>query len=111
MTVQSQRTDPALDRPRTGPPSGADGWLAPVLVRCGVLTPDQADELGRSAAAGVWGEPWIGPGPPTNDQIVTAVAGAFRLPVADLAKADTRTAELIPEKTARRHLVLPIHAN
>jgi len=110
MTVQSQRTDSALDQPRTGQPSGADGWLAPVLVRRGVLTPDQADELGRSAAVGVWGgavdRAWA-----TNDQIVTAVAGAFRLPVADLAKADARTAELIPEKTARRHLVLPIHAN
>jgi type IV pilus assembly protein PilB len=110
MTVQSQRTDTALDQPRTGPPSGADGWLAPVLVRRGVLTPDQADELGRSGAGGVWGSAvdraWA-----TNDQIVTAVAGAFRLPVADLAKADARTAELIPEKTARRHLVLPIHAN
>jgi len=96
MTVQSQRTDSAVEQPRTDLPSGADGWLAPALVRRGVLTPDQADDLGR-CPGGVWGgaleRTWA-----TNDQIVGAIAAAFRLPVADLTKGDGRTVELIPRR-------------
>ncbi len=98
-----------LDQPRGGSPTRADAWLAPVLVSRGVLTPDQGGEIGR-AAGGVWRgsleRSWA-----TDEQIVTAVATAFRLPVADLGKADARIAELIPEKTTRRYVVLPIHAN
>jgi type IV pilus assembly protein PilB len=98
-----------LEQPRGGSPVRADAWLAPVLVRRGVLTPDQGEEIGR-AAGGVWRgsleRSWA-----TDEQIVTAVATAFRLPVADLGKADARVAELIPEKTARRYVVVPIQAN
>jgi Type II secretion system (T2SS), protein E, N-terminal domain len=108
MTVQSQRTDTVLDQPKGNSPIRADAWLAPVLVGRGVLTPDQGGEIGR-AASGVWRgsleRSWA-----TDEQIVTAVATAFRLPVADLGKADARIAELIPEKTARRYVVLPIQA-
>jgi type II secretory ATPase GspE/PulE/Tfp pilus assembly ATPase PilB-like protein/ActR/RegA family two-component response regulator len=108
MLIQSQRTDAILAHPET-PPATADGWLAPILVRSAVLTPDQTVEL-VAAGAGVWRgaseRGWA-----TDESIVAAIAHACRLQVADLAKADARTADLIPEKTARRYGVVPLSAD
>jgi type II secretory ATPase GspE/PulE/Tfp pilus assembly ATPase PilB-like protein/ActR/RegA family two-component response regulator len=89
--------------------TAADGWLAPILVKSALLTPDQASEL-LASGGGVWRgateRSWT-----TDDCIVLAIAEACRLPVADLGKADPRIADLVPEKTARRCAVVPLSAN
>jgi len=44
----------------------------------------------------------------SRDQMTKAIAAHYKLAVADLDAADPRILKLIPEKLARRHLVLPI---
>jgi type II secretory ATPase GspE/PulE/Tfp pilus assembly ATPase PilB-like protein/CheY-like chemotaxis protein len=44
----------------------------------------------------------------TDDQVLSAIAARFRLPVADLSQADARVTGVIPEQLARRFTVVPV---
>ena len=44
----------------------------------------------------------------TDEQILSAVAARFRLPVAELSKADPKLATTVPEQLARRFNVVPV---
>ena len=107
MRGQSQRTAAAVEQPAPAAPA-TDGWLAPILVKSALLTPKQASELVPTGAVwrGAVERSWA-----SDDRIVLAIAGACRLPVADLTKADPRIADLVPEKTARSYGVIPLSAN
>ena len=45
------------------------------------------------------------------DSLAQRVAAHFRLPVADLARAETGARRLIPESLARRHFIFPLRAD
>jgi type IV pilus assembly protein PilB len=103
---RSSGRDRADDRSR----SPADTWLAPVLVRAGVLTPDQATELQAAPSASLWTagvqRGWL-----TDAGVAAELAKAFRVDVADLGAADPRMTTLLPEAVARKHQVLALSAN
>ena len=86
-----------------------DTWLGPVLVAGGVLTPDQLAELAETATT-LWAAV-VGAGLATDAQVADAVARRFRVPLANLAAADSRTVTLVPESLARKHQVVPLSAN
>jgi type II secretory ATPase GspE/PulE/Tfp pilus assembly ATPase PilB-like protein/CheY-like chemotaxis protein len=44
----------------------------------------------------------------TDDQVLSAIASRFRLPVADLSQVDARVTGVIPEQLARRFTVVPV---
>ena len=44
----------------------------------------------------------------TDDQVLSAIAARFRLPVADLSQVDARVTGVIPEQLARRFTVVPV---
>ena len=44
----------------------------------------------------------------TDDQVLSAIASRFRLPVADLTHVDARVTGVIPEQLARRFTVVPV---
>jgi type II secretory ATPase GspE/PulE/Tfp pilus assembly ATPase PilB-like protein/CheY-like chemotaxis protein len=44
----------------------------------------------------------------TDDQVLSAIAARFRLPVADLTQVDARVTGVIPEQLARRFTVVPV---
>jgi type II secretory ATPase GspE/PulE/Tfp pilus assembly ATPase PilB-like protein/ActR/RegA family two-component response regulator len=118
MTTDSQRNI----RPARGPAPRAvsavaelpaalrpDGWLGTVLVVGGVLTPAQLDELGPEGGS-LWTAA-LAAGWADDGRIVDAIARRFRLPVANLAAAESRTLALVPEALARKHHVMPLAAN
>jgi type II secretory ATPase GspE/PulE/Tfp pilus assembly ATPase PilB-like protein len=110
MRLQSQRIETVAERPPATAPALDDRWLAPVLVGEAVLTPDQAGEIGVALDEGVWRSAverqWA-----TDEQIVSALAHAFRIDQADLATADPNATQLLPEKIARRHQVVALRAD
>ncbi len=102
MAIDSQRA------PRAQQPLSADSWLGPVLVAHGVLTPRQAERL-QTAEGSVWSAA-LQDGASDQD-IVAAIARAYRVPQADLSSAQSRTIALLPESLARKHQVVPINAD
>jgi len=108
MTVDSQRSVSTVRADR-GATRVDDTWLGPVLVMGSVLTPDQLAQLGETASA-LW-PAVVGAGLATDAQVADAVARRFRVPLANLAAADTRTVSLVPESLARKHQVVPLSAN
>jgi type IV pilus assembly protein PilB len=108
MTVDSQRSASTVHADRDES-RVKDAWLGPVLVVGGVITPDQLAELGEIATT-LWAAV-VGAGRATNAQVAEAVARRFRVPLANLAAADSRTVTLVPESLARKHQVVPLSAN
>src|SRR5258705_774245 len=108
MTVDSQRSASTVHADR-GESRVNDTWLGPVLVVGGVLTPDQLAQLAATATA-LW-PAVVGAGLATDAQVADAVARRFRVPLANLAAADSRTVTLVPESLARKHQVVPLSAN
>jgi type IV pilus assembly protein PilB len=108
MTVDSQRSASTVHADR-GESRVNDTWLGPVLVAGGVLTPDQVAELAEAPTT-LWGAV-VGTGLATDAQVADAVARRFRVPLASLAAADSRTVTLVPESLARKHQVVPLSAN
>ena len=89
----------------------ADSWIAQTLVDAGVLDRTRADALLLdSSATSVW-QRAVDQGVATDERIAGAVAAQFRLKLADLASADPRLAQLVPEHVARKHQVLPLSAD
>lgn len=92
-------------------PDLADAWLARTLEAAGVLSRVQADEvLSGTAGETVW-EAAVALGGATDDGILGAIATRYRIPVADLDRADPRAALLVPESLARKYRVVPLWAD
>jgi type IV pilus assembly protein PilB len=88
----------------------ADSWLAAVLIEAGLLLPVQVEETRSAGAATVW-EHMTNRGYAKDEQIVAALAKAFKVKVAELGSADPRAATLLPESVARKHGLVPITAD
>ena len=84
-----------------------DEWLVPTLEP---LLPAEALAALRAAEGGpvsLW-ETAVQRRLATDARILTAIAGRFRFPVADLAAMDPKVGEAIPEQLVRKFNVLPL---
>ena len=84
-----------------------DLWVGPFLTESGLLTAEAVAEL----SAGLAGRLWIaavGTGKVSNQDIVNALSKQFKIPVADLAEADSAKSTVLPETVARRHHVVAL---
>ncbi len=84
-----------------------DPWLAPVLTESGIIAPEALAVL----SAGLTGRLWtavVTSGQATDRNIVDALSTRFKLPVANLAEADSAKATVLPEGVARRHHVVAL---
>ena len=84
-----------------------DEWLVPTLEP---LLPPEALAALRAAEGGpvsLW-ETAVQRRLATDARILTAIAGRFRFPVADLAAMDPKVREAIPEQLVRKFNVLPL---
>src|SRR5690349_3517311 len=86
-----------------------DEWLAHSLE--GVLTPERLAELRGKAEpnATLW-QTLVAQKISTDEQILTALSGRFRLKLADLHQMDPVAKERVPEQVARRYQILPLRA-
>ena len=86
-----------------------DEWLVHSLE--GVLTPELLAELRRKAEpqATLW-QTLVAQKISTDEQILTALSGRFRLKLADVHQIDPAAKERVPEQVARRYQILPIRA-
>ena len=84
-----------------------DEWLVPSIE--GLLSDEAVKALRQEQGpdASLW-EVLVARKLATDEQILSAVAGRFRLPVADLAKVDSKLATTVPEQLARRFNVVPL---
>ncbi len=76
----------------------------------GVLLGVQAEELKLGVGDSVWGRA-VTRGYTTDAIIVKTLSARFKVPVADMAAADSRAATLLPESVARKNHVVPIYAD
>ena len=85
-----------------------DEWLVATVQ---VLLPEGAIETVRreagTATVSLW-EQLVQRRLATDDQILTAIAKRFRLPVAEIGPYDSRARENLPENLVRRFNVLPL---
>ena len=84
-----------------------DEWLVPSIE---TLLSDEAVKALRQEPgpdASLW-DLLIGRKLATDEQILGAVAARFRLPVAELSKADPKLTTTVPEQLARRFNVVPV---
>ncbi|HEV2752078.1 MAG TPA: type II/IV secretion system protein [Gemmatimonadales bacterium] len=86
-----------------------DEWLAHSLE--GVLTPELLVELRAKAEpqATLW-QTLVAQKISTDEQILTALSGRFRLKLADVHQIDPAAKERVPEQVARRYHILPLRA-
>jgi type II secretory ATPase GspE/PulE/Tfp pilus assembly ATPase PilB-like protein/ActR/RegA family two-component response regulator len=73
----------------------------------GLLEPDQVEALRAAPPDSLWDDVvrrgWLG-----DEAIVKAVAGRFRMRIADLSSVSQQARELVPEALARKFRVLPL---
>jgi type II secretory ATPase GspE/PulE/Tfp pilus assembly ATPase PilB-like protein/CheY-like chemotaxis protein len=84
-----------------------DEWLVPSIE---TLLSDEAVKALRQEQgpdASLW-EVLVDRKLATDEQIVSAVSGRFRLPVADLSTVDPKLSTTVPEQLARRFNVVPL---
>jgi len=85
-----------------------DEWLVPTVE---VLVPEEAmlelRETDADAPVSLW-ETLVLKKLVTDDQVMTAIATRFRLPLAEMHKIDPRVREAVPEQLARTHGVVPL---
>ncbi|MEE8478151.1 MAG: type II/IV secretion system protein [Gemmatimonadales bacterium] len=85
-----------------------DEWLVPTVE---VLVPEEVMlELRETDAEGpvsLW-ETLVRKKLVTDDQIMTAIATRFRLPLAEMHKIDPQVRDAVPEQLARTHFVVPL---
>ncbi len=85
-----------------------DEWLVPTVE---VLVPEEAMlELRNTDAeepVSLW-ETLVRKRLVTDDQIMTAIATRFRLPLAEMHKIDPKVRDAVPEQLARTHSVIPL---
>jgi type II secretory ATPase GspE/PulE/Tfp pilus assembly ATPase PilB-like protein/CheY-like chemotaxis protein len=87
-----------------------DGWLARPLVEGGVITSGHLKEAQESGDILLW-DACVRRGWAPSAKIAATIAGAFKVPVADLTVADARLAPLLPEAVARRYKVIALSAD
>ena len=85
-----------------------DEWLVPTVE---VLVPEEAmlelRETDADAPVSLW-ETLVLKKLVTDDQVMTAIATRFRLPLAEMHKIDPLVREAVPEQLARTHNVVPL---
>ncbi len=85
-----------------------DEWLVPTVE---VLVPEEAmlelREADADAPVSLW-ETLVLKKLVTDDQVMTAIATRFRLPLAEMHKIDPMVREAVPEQLARTHNVVPL---
>lgn len=90
-------------RPTTFP----DAWLGPYLVEAGLIPAERLDALVPSGMSRLW-QAAVAAGLAADQEITAALARRFRLPTADLAVADARSATVLPESAARKYHVVAL---
>jgi len=86
-----------------------DEWLVHSLE--GVLTPELLAELrGKAEPQATLWQTLVAQKISTDEQILTALSGRFRLKLADVHQIDPAAKERVPEQVARRYQILPIRA-
>lgn len=86
----------------------SDEWLVPTIS---ALVPDADIEVIRREGGRSPGSLWealVARRRLTDDEIVSAIATRFRLPIADLQAIEPATYESVPEQLARKYNVLPL---
>lgn len=85
-----------------------DEWLVPTVE---VLVPEDAmlelRETDAEKPVSLW-ETLVRKKLVTDDQIMTAIATRFRLPLAEMHKIDPKVRDVVPEQLARTHSVVPL---
>jgi type II secretory ATPase GspE/PulE/Tfp pilus assembly ATPase PilB-like protein/CheY-like chemotaxis protein len=85
-----------------------DEWLVPTVES--LLPGDALAALRQEAApapASLW-ETAVQRKLVSDEKVLAAIATRFRLPVADLSRADARLTDAVPEQLARRFTVVPV---
>jgi type IV pilus assembly protein PilB len=86
----------------------SDEWLVPTIS---ALVPDADIEAIRKEGGRSPGSLWealVARRRLTDDEIVSAIATRFRLPIADLKAIEPTTHESVPEQLARKYNILPL---
>ncbi len=85
-----------------------DEWLVPTVE---VLVPEEVmlelRETDAEKPVSLW-ETLVRKKLVTDDQIMTAIATRFRLPLAEMHKIDPQVRDAVPEQLARTHFVVPL---
>ena len=85
-----------------------DEWLVPTVE---VLVPEEVmlelRETDAEEPTSLW-ETLVRKKLVTDDQIMTAIATRFRLPLAEMNKIDPKVRDAVPEQLARTHFVVPL---
>lgn len=84
-----------------------DWWLGPCLVEAGLATEEELAALRVIPRMTFW-QAVADAGIASDDDIAGAVARRFRVPEADLTKADSRNACILPESAARKYRVVTL---
>ncbi len=87
-----------------------DSWLARPLIEGGFVRIEQVDELEEAGAPSLW-EGIVARRWATDEVICDKLAAAFRVPVAELPKADQRLTTILPEVVARKYRVVAMAAD
>ncbi|MDX2183873.1 MAG: hypothetical protein SFW08_07815 [Gemmatimonadaceae bacterium] len=88
----------------------AQHWLSRLSARFRLLPADPRRLAEHPGTAELWSA--IAHANSVDEStFASSVAAALRLPLADLARSSPAAATLIPGRVARRHLLLPIHAD
>ena len=85
----------------------SDEWLVPTMETL-ISTADLQTLRGEAGEDGSLWALAVGKKLTTDDQVVAAIAGRFRLPVADLSGMDFQIREAVPESLARKFNALPL---
>ncbi len=89
----------------------ADEWLVKTLIDTGIADRDRAEALLLDCSGSTVWQRALDLGLGTDTTIVAAIAGQFRVRLADLASADPQLTALIPESLARKHHILALGAD
>ncbi len=95
------------DAPNAGQAEWPDGWLVPVLVQAGLLTPVDLPRLRETGAPSAW-QACVQASVASDEWILAAVAERFRVKIADLEAVPASAASLMPPELALRLHVVPL---
>ena len=85
----------------------SDEWLAPTLA--GLIGQEKLTEIrsAEGAKGSLWGTV-VAQAVATDEQVLGALAGRFRMKVTDFGDAERGAREIVPEQVARRYQILPL---
>ena len=86
-----------------------DEWVAPTIE--GIIGAERLVAIrgSKATAESLW-DLTVQEGGASDEQILGALSGRFRLKLADLSQAERGARDLIPEQVARRYHILPVRA-